>query len=294
MPRGNRRKSTSADVLPDGSGQSLAGGQFIEALARGLRLLQCFRAADERGLGNKELAARSGLSAPTVSRLCFTLQRLGYLVYDGETGRYAMGPAVLELSYVMLRNIDLRQIARPLLREFAEQTGITVAVNTRDRQRMVVLEGVPGTSPVALRLDVGFRLPIISTAAGRAYLAGLKLAVASKASGGSEEFGVSGVSGASATLAEIEAADRAAWQLNRSGIERACKEVKARGFCIEQGGWQSEVHGVAVPLMLRAAGGQLSLSCGGSVQEMPVKRMEKDLGPMLINLAQEIARRVPH
>lgn len=257
-------------------GVQIQDGQFIESLARGLRLLQCFRPGDDHGLSNKEIAARTHLSAPTVSRLCHTLQQLGYLFYDGETGRYSMGPAILKLSYVMLRNIDLRQIARPLLRDFAEHTSVTVAINIRDRQRMVVLEGVSGTSPVALRLEVGSRIPIISTAAGHAYLAGLML------------------SGSDDTLAEIRLADPDAWQHNLADIERACEEIRLRGFCVEQGGWQSEINGVAVPLSLKSAGGQLSVSCGGPAQEISVKRMERELGPMLLNIAQEIMRRVPH
>ena len=282
MPRGNRRKTVPGSVAPasakTGATQTAAAqdGQFVEALARGLRLLQCFRDGDDHGLSNKEIAARTKLAAPSVSRLCHTLCRLGYLVYDPQTGRYAMGPAILKLSYVMLRNIDLRDIARPLLRDFAEQTRVTVAINIRDRQRMVVLEGVSGTSPVALRLDVGSRIPIVSTAAGRAYLAGLSM------------------SGAADILAEIRMADPQAWRSNLPGIKSACEEIRAHGFCITQGGWHKEVNGVAVPLALKSAGGQLSLSCGGPAQDMSVKRMERELGPMLLRVTLDLMRRVSH
>jgi DNA-binding IclR family transcriptional regulator len=278
MPRGNRRRAAQIALPPaaaaEGGEAAPPDGQFVEALARGLRLLECFRDGDDQGLGNKDFAERTGLSAPTVSRLCHTLQRLGYLVYDTRTGRYAMGPAVLKLSYVLLRNIDLRHIARPLLRDFAERTRITVAVNMRDRLRMVVLEGVSGTSPVALRLDVGSRIPIVSTAAGRAYLAGLVLADARE------------------LLDEIRLADPQAWEDNQAGIDRACDEVRARGFCTTQGGWHKEVNGVAVPLYLKSAGGQLSLSCGGPAQDLPARRMERELGPLLLEVKDEIARRV--
>ena len=278
MPRGNRRRTGQGIVTPVGAVQGAQAaapdGQFVEALARGLRLLECFRDGDDHGLSNKEIAARTTLPAPTVSRLCHTLRRLGYLAYDPRTGRYAMGPAVLKLSYVMLRSIDLRQIVRPVLRDFAEQTRVTVAINIRDRLRMVVLEGVSGTSPVALRLDVGSRIPIVSTAAGRAYLAGLIL------------------SDAADVLAEIRLSDPEAWQSNLPGIERACEEIRAHGFCITQGGWHKEVNGVAVPLSLKSAGGQLSLSCGGPAQDLSVKRMERELGPMLLDVKVEIVRRI--
>ena len=102
------------------------------------------------------------------------------------------------------------------------------------------------------------------------------------------------LSGASDTLAEIRQAEPQAWQEQQTGIEQACSQIRARGFCITEGGWQREVNGVAVPLAVKYAGGQLSLSCGGPAQDMSVQRMEQELGPMLIAVAREIEMRVPH
>lgn len=273
MPRGNRRQATPSAPAPTSARKS---NQFVTAVARAFTVLQAFRAGDDLGLSNKELAARTRLSAPTVSRLCHTLQALGYLSYAPDSGRYQLGPAVLTLSYVLLRSLDVRQVARPFLRAFAEETGVTVGINARDRLRMVVLEGVSGTSPVALRLEVGSRIPIVSTAAGRAYLAGLVVA------------------GAEEQLAEIRAADPDGWRSNQTGIHRAVEQVRQRGFCISQGGWQRTINGVAVPLMLPRTQGLLSLSCGGPAQDLTVRRMEQTLGPRLLEIARELNRRIPH
>src|SRR5215470_18398529 len=46
--------------------------QFITALARGLAILRCYRVG-EIYLSNQDLARRSGLAKPTVSRLTYTL-----------------------------------------------------------------------------------------------------------------------------------------------------------------------------------------------------------------------------
>ena len=42
--------------------------QFVTALARGLEILRCFSRKD-RELGNGDIAARTGLPRPTVTRL---------------------------------------------------------------------------------------------------------------------------------------------------------------------------------------------------------------------------------
>ena len=52
--------------------------QFATTLARGIELLRCFT-ADATELSNADLAQRSGLPRPTVSRLTYTLTVLGYL-----------------------------------------------------------------------------------------------------------------------------------------------------------------------------------------------------------------------
>src|SRR3954469_1406866 len=51
---------------------------FVTALARGLEVLSVFRPQD-RVLGNQELARRARLPKSTVSRLTYTLTRLGFL-----------------------------------------------------------------------------------------------------------------------------------------------------------------------------------------------------------------------
>lgn len=62
-------------VAPD-----LNDRRFATTLARGLSVLRAFRPSND-GLGNAEIAERTGLPRSTVSRLTFTLQTLGYLTH---------------------------------------------------------------------------------------------------------------------------------------------------------------------------------------------------------------------
>ena len=75
--------------------------QFVTALARGLEILRCFNPG-ERYLGVTELARRTGLPKPTVSRLAGTLTKLGYLSFSGHYGQYQLAPGVLSLGYAAM------------------------------------------------------------------------------------------------------------------------------------------------------------------------------------------------
>jgi DNA-binding IclR family transcriptional regulator len=93
--------------------------QFVTALARGLDVLRAFHPKDG-ALGNQQLAERTGLPKPTVSRLTYTLSRLGYLTHLPEVGKYVLGAGVLSLGFTCLGAMGIRQIARPFMQELAD------------------------------------------------------------------------------------------------------------------------------------------------------------------------------
>ena len=67
---------------------------FVTALSRGLDVLSCFRSGS-RLLGNQDISERCSLPKSTVSRLTYTLTKLGYLHYVRESGKYRLGTATL-------------------------------------------------------------------------------------------------------------------------------------------------------------------------------------------------------
>ena len=147
---------------------------FVIALARGLDVLSCFRSG-EKLLGNQDIAKRCGLPKSTVSRLTHTLTQLGYLIHVPSESKYRLGTATLALGSAMLSGLDIRKIARPLMHRLSHLTQAEVALATRDRHNMVYIEHCPSPQPVDSDLDIGTRLPLGTTAIGRAWLAACPL-----------------------------------------------------------------------------------------------------------------------
>ena len=143
---------------------------YITALARGLEVLSCFRSG-EKLLGNQDIARRCGLPKSTDSRLTHTLTALGYLIHVPEEGKYRLGTATLALGSAMLSGLDVRKIARPLMQKLCDLTQAEVALAARDRHSMVYIEHCPSPLPMDSDLDIGTRLPLGTTAVGRAWLA---------------------------------------------------------------------------------------------------------------------------
>ena len=106
--------------------------QFATTLARGLGILRCFTSA-EPALGNKEISTRTRLPKATISRLTYTLTKLGYLRQEKQSRKYQLGPAAVTFAYPVLASLRIRQIARKLMQSLADYSGGAVAMGMCDR-----------------------------------------------------------------------------------------------------------------------------------------------------------------
>src|ERR1019366_3033872 len=141
---------------------------FATTLAHGLDVLAAFRNGSS-SLSNADLAGHTGLSRPTVSRLTYTLAQLGYLKRDTK-GRFELGLGVLAAAYPVLSALKIRQMARPLMREFAAYAGGTVSIAMPFGLDFIYVETLRTTDAVPHIPDVGFTGTLVTTADGRALL----------------------------------------------------------------------------------------------------------------------------
>ncbi len=142
---------------------------FVVALSRGLDVLRAFHPNDGL-LGNQEIAARTNLPKPTISRLTYTLTKLGYLTPVPRFEKYQLAPSAMALGYAALANLGVRHLSEPYREEVMRETGGAVAVGGRDRHSMIYFGQSRNGLTLGVQLDVGSRIPIATTAMGRAYI----------------------------------------------------------------------------------------------------------------------------
>ncbi|WP_298435036.1 IclR family transcriptional regulator [Geobacter sp.] len=260
---------------PDGpeatvKGTSDRSRHFITSLARGFEVLRSFRPG-ERFLGNQEIARRTGLPKSTVSRLTATLTELGYLKHSKNLEKYYLGTAVLSLGYSLLGNMEIRQIARPMMHELADHAQASVAIGARDRHEMVYVENCRcSATSFTLRLDVGSHIPIATTAMGRAYLCGLPDRERDH------------------LLDQLRVRNGSDWPKIRAGFEQALREYQDRGFCLSVGDWQKDVNAVAVPFVPADGSEVFAFNCGGPAFQLRRHMLEDNIGPHLVALVRNV------
>ncbi|MBG4763557.1 IclR family transcriptional regulator [Pseudomonas aeruginosa] len=248
--------------------EELKDRQFVTALARGLELLRCFTPRESL-LGNQELAKKTGLPKPTVSRLTHTLTRLGYLRHLPHSGKYQLEVGVMSFGYAMLSNLSIRALARPLREERAGYAKAAVAMAARDRLSMVYLDVVHGEANLTMRRQVGSHLSLHRSAIGRACLAAMPE--------DEREF----------ILGHIRKRHPEDWPEVRKGLERAFRDYADYGFCLSLGEWQRDVNAVGVALH-HESHGLLAFNCGGPSFHLKREKLEDDIGPRLLHMVHNI------
>ena len=251
------------------SGKKVASDRsFVVALSRGLDVLRAFQPNDGL-LGNQEIATRTNLPKPTVSRLTYTLTKLGYLTPVPRFEKYQLAPAAMALGYAALTNLGVRHLSEPFREELMRQTGGAVAVGGRDRLSMIYFGQSRGMT-IGVQLDVGSRIPIATTAMGRAYLWALP-----------EEERV-------VLLRDMREHYGSRWARMREGIERAGETVAKHGFAISAGEWHDDIHAVGVALKLNDGTGPYAFNCGAPAFRFTEERLRTDIGPRLVAMVRNI------
>jgi DNA-binding IclR family transcriptional regulator len=142
----------------------------IAAVDRALSVIDAL-AAGPGELGTNEIARRSRINPSTVSRLLATLARAGYVDHVAATGRYRLGPRLLELGNRVADRLDLREVARPRLQALAEETGETVTLSAPGDPDAVTVDFVQSTSSVQSVARLGRPSVSHATATGKVLLA---------------------------------------------------------------------------------------------------------------------------
>ena len=267
------RFGTGAPVrVPLGYEEHAGDKQFATTLARGIELLRCFT-PDEPQLGNRELAARTGLPRSTVSRLTYTLTLLGYLRHSPRLGGYQLGSALIATAYPLLASIGLRQLARPHMNALVDATGGSVSMGVRDRLNIVIVETSRGRRRAATPAwvaDTGLSLPICGSAIGHAYLAGVDPDTRE------------------ALFNEIRVKTPAAWARFGALATSAIRDYVRQGFCVIDGDLVPSVQAVGVPFGRTIDGEFIVFNCTFQASGRDAGWLRGEIGPALASMVRAL------
>lgn len=160
------RSSNSEDSGDGGDGAQRA----VQSVEVGGRLLLAL--AQHRGPMNlKDLALQAGMSPARAHPYLVSFGRLRLVEQDRHSGRYALGPAALQMGLTALHQLDSVRQAEAVAEELAAASGHAVAVAVWGNFGPTVVRMIEARQPLLISMRAGTVMGLLSTATGRAFAA---------------------------------------------------------------------------------------------------------------------------
>lgn len=144
----------------------------VRGLARGLQVLRALNAMENGRATAQQLSEATGLHRTTVRRLLETLVEENFVRRSASDDSFRLTLAVRALSEGFTDDERIATIAPPIMGRLMQRVVWPSDLTTPDGDAMIIRETTHRFSPLSFhRAMVGRRLPMLLTAAGRAYFA---------------------------------------------------------------------------------------------------------------------------
>ncbi|WP_176611370.1 IclR family transcriptional regulator [Actinomadura sp. WMMB 499] len=246
----------------------------IEAVDKALQMLKLFGIHEQVRLADVRDALE--VTQSRAHRLMAMLVYHGFAAQDRRTRTYHPGPALVELGLSVIRGMDLRSVARPVLEELSAELGETTALAVLEGSDVRFIDAVESELALRVASRVGRLLPAHSTSIGKALLAELP-AQTFRALYPSEQL-------PPVTAKTIT---------RRSQLEEHLQSVRERGYAVNASESEEGVSSVARVIRDRTRGVVGAVSVAAPLGRMPtahtrtvaerlgaaVERIAEGLGP---------------
>jgi DNA-binding IclR family transcriptional regulator len=242
--------------------------QSIERAAAILRILS----GRSRRLGVVDIAGELGLPKGTVHGLLRTLQHVGFVEQDQDSGKYHLGAALLHMGSSYLDGNELRTRALNWSDSLASRTRESVRIGTLHEGRVLVVHHVFRPDDTLQTLDVGALLPAHATALGKVLLAYHPYVA--------EEVIKAGLT----AYTDATITDGAV-------LTRDLERTRDRGWGVEAGEVEALRGSIAAPITDRAGRTVGAMGIIGPPERLFTSRLPR---PELVSYVREHARSVSH
>ncbi len=143
------------------------------AVGKAFRILQLISKSDD-GAGLSELAEALEMSKGTVHGVVSALEDLGAVLRDPRTRKFTLGFTLFELGKRAYSQIDLKDLARPVLEDLMEKTRETAYLGVLNGMRITILDVVESRQDLKITSPKGSNIPLFAGATGKVMLASME------------------------------------------------------------------------------------------------------------------------
>ena len=202
----------------------------VQSIARAFAIAEEI-ARNREGISLAELSKRVGLHNSTTFHLVKTMVQLGYVSQLADSRKYRIGRRMFTLAAGALDEIELVNVATPVLEKLTGATGEYSHFAIRSGEQIVVVAKIAGTGIFQMVDRTGAVRPAHATALGKVLLAALSPAQLERYLETCELHPFT-----AKTIVEREV------------LLREIEEVRRKGLAFDDGEFDAEARCVAVPV----------------------------------------------
>jgi IclR family KDG regulon transcriptional repressor len=244
----------------------------VRSVRRAIRILEAFR--DGSSPTVTELSRTLKLPKSSVYELVSTLAAEGVVRKEASSNRYRLGLRLVELARAARHDLDVHQVAHPLIEKLRDELNETVQLTVLDGEQILYIDGCESSRQLRTFFEPGDRAPLYCTALGKAILANLPARDSERILRRKSLRAFT-----SKTLTDPAA------------LRRELARTAARGYSIDDMEHEEGVRCVAAPIRDREGRAFASISVSGPAHRVSPAR-EKDIARRVMATAEEISRRL--
>lgn len=222
-----------------------------------------------------DLSRKVGMPKPTVHHVMKTLLEGGWIDRHPDTKKYRLGAKLWEKGWLAIKQMGVRDVARPYVESLVNECGETVRLgilDTADPRWVIYVDRVESRHAVRADSSSAVRAPSYSVATGKALLAHnpeiVKKILARPLRGYT-----------SGTLTDA------------SALMRDLAQTRERGYSLNQSEFRDDVVGMAAPIRDHAGRAVAAIGISGPAYRLGPAVIRR-IAPAVVAAAAEISRRM--
>jgi IclR family pca regulon transcriptional regulator len=245
---------------------------FVPGLHRGLRVLEIL-GASEAAMSLSDIARAMDLSRSSAFRLVYTLRQMGFIREAEQANTFTLGARVLNLGFAYLNQQPIAEIARPILAQLRDETGVSTHLSVLEGDDVLYLVSHQARSGYVSNMRTGTRTQAYASAIGWSLLGGVP----------------------EPELKEF--ADRQTWQrftehtpMDATSLLARVSDVRTTGFVVSRGFREPGGSSVAVPVRDNTGSVVACVNLSGPDSGFDFNRMDSFYLPKTQEAALQISR----
>lgn len=222
----------------------------------------------------EDLQRETGLKPDRIERILATFVDREWLSYHEESGRYMLGVRCFELGRAYFQHLDVRNLAKPVLRDVVEKLKENAYLTTRIGYEVLYIEKYEVEKEVGILSRFGRVLPMYASASGKIFLA---------------------------FFDEREIEDyfkKVKWVRYTQNtkepeeVKRELQEIRERGFSVNLGEYEEDVVSIAAPVFDYAGKVSYTVSVVAPAYRVPREQLFSKFKDITMSAAEELSKRL--